>query len=468
MIICRFAVEARPVLSSPAPAAPDLARLLATLRWAERLVVAGEALLLRLPGHPALAARLLADALCGSGHKSIQTGLGLCLQSSADATGDRSESVPGAHHSSRPEAACRAAAAEDARGLQSADPAGLLSPAPAAMDVDQQEADASAGASAAPAPVRPGPCTPGDPDPGQGPVALGVELVDGAERALVEALMQRRPVGVQAAVVEQASAHAGATPSCMRPQNIQSRSAIALRYILQTGYSLAEANARGSALVNLLGHVQRLLRCMGGNDTPALAVSVSLESCPSQALPFWAHKASYEARRMPSYGISQGKLTQAQSVLGCAVGTEPSGIAQPWSVLPAPAKLGPTCNRGFSQERGGARGRRGLGRARAVAVAAGVRGRRPQRRLGGRGGGCWGSPPEVCKPWPPAAAARGAQASWKGLGSRRSGERAGGWGHGLGRAAPYVCARAARRDAAGHGHRGRAVAGQWRGPVIMA
>ena len=45
-------MEARQVLASPAPARPDLARLLATLSWAERVVVAGEALLLRLPGHP--------------------------------------------------------------------------------------------------------------------------------------------------------------------------------------------------------------------------------------------------------------------------------------------------------------------------------------------------------------------------------------------------------------------------------
>ena len=245
MIVCRFAVEARQVLSSPAPAAPDLARLLATLRWAERVVVAGEALLGRLPGHPALAGRLLADALHCSGHDSSQAGPAAALgkhasgaagnlgggggsgggrhehsaaqphaqpqppslPSLAEAPRDRDGGAPGARHSSDPEAAGRAAAAEDTREPQPAGSAGLQNP----MGVNQRGTDTSAGTSAAPAPAQMAPCTPVNPDPAQGPVTLGVELVDGAERALVEALMRRRPVGVEAALAEPAPAHAGAT-----------------------------------------------------------------------------------------------------------------------------------------------------------------------------------------------------------------------------------------------------------------
>ena len=86
----------------------------------------------------------------------------------------------------------------------------------AATNVDLREADLSAGASAAPASMQMAPCTAGNPDPAQGPVALGVELVDGAERALVEALMRRRPVEAEAPA-EEALAHAGAISLCMRP-----------------------------------------------------------------------------------------------------------------------------------------------------------------------------------------------------------------------------------------------------------
>jgi len=140
----RFAAGAVEALSGAEAAAAAVARAAAAFQWAERAVVAGEALLARLPGQPALAARLLADALGSRG-----------------ASG-------GGRPSGRSAAA--AAAAEQARGEQGQernDPA-YASP----------EAHARSG-------------VPAHPDPGPSPVAPGVEVTDRAERALLDGLMRR-------------------------------------------------------------------------------------------------------------------------------------------------------------------------------------------------------------------------------------------------------------------------------------
>lgn len=192
------------MFAAAAPPAVDLARLLATLRWAERAVVAAEALLLRLPGYPALAMRLLADAVgsgdSGGGH---------------DASGDHSQSrggggalppLPHCGKLMKAESPCtdgRSGSVAGGHGHAGADPGrgGLA----AALVVDGQghvclvhpleadeRVDDAVGAAPAAVPMLSVPSNTLT-DPGSGRVAPGIELVGGDERALVDALMRGNP-----------------------------------------------------------------------------------------------------------------------------------------------------------------------------------------------------------------------------------------------------------------------------------
>ncbi len=199
---CRFSTEAQEVFAAAAPPAADLARLLATLRWAERAVVAAEALLLRLPGHPALATRLLADAIgrgdSGGGHdmsgdhpQSHGGGgalpplpqCGKVLEAKSSRTDGRNGRAAGDAATDPGRGGVAAALVVDGQGHV------CLHPMEAGERVDN-----AVGAAPAAVPMLSAPSNTLT-DPGSGRVAPGIELIGGTERALVDALMRGSPTG---------------------------------------------------------------------------------------------------------------------------------------------------------------------------------------------------------------------------------------------------------------------------------
>jgi hypothetical protein len=159
----RFAAGAREALSGADAAAAAVARGAAAFQWAERAVVAGEALLARLPGQPALAARLLADALGSRG-----------------APGGSSPGGGGGGGG-------RGFSGQGLGPAAGADCGGGAAAAQARSEQDPGRPDPACAAPEAPA----WPDAPAHPDPGPSPVAPGVEVTDRAERALLDGLMRR-------------------------------------------------------------------------------------------------------------------------------------------------------------------------------------------------------------------------------------------------------------------------------------
>ena len=142
------------MLGKEEPSDADMAELIGAFAWAERLVVAGEALLARLPGRPALVARLL-DA---------------CLQPMTTSPGPP---APAAHSLSRQTAGVSSAEELDGGRSDGARGAtGSSRPEPAESTAPGARSSSSAG----------------------GVEAAGVDVKDAQDRALLVALMQRQTV----------------------------------------------------------------------------------------------------------------------------------------------------------------------------------------------------------------------------------------------------------------------------------
>ncbi len=140
------------MLGQGAPSGADLAELIGALAWTERLVVVGEALLARLPGRPALAARLL----------------NACLQ---PMTTSPEPHAPATHSLSRQTADMSSAEERDGGKSNNAKGAGKRPEPAESMAPDARISSSDTGLEAA-----------------------GVHVKDAQDRALLVALMQKQMV----------------------------------------------------------------------------------------------------------------------------------------------------------------------------------------------------------------------------------------------------------------------------------
>ncbi|BDA43382.1 Rab3 GTPase-activating protein catalytic subunit [Coccomyxa sp. Obi] len=195
------------VLGHGEPSGADLAELIGALAWAERLVVVGEALLARLPGRPALAARLL-DA---------------CLQPMAISP---EPPAPAAHCPTHHTAGRSSAEERDGGKSNGAKGAGSR-PEPVESTVPDARNSSSAG----------------------GVEAAGVDVKDAQDRALLVALMQKQTVS------------AGHEQDCASSQNESASEASSRATTARCSSSASEAGTQdwGPALQTV-----RVLHCEYG------------------------------------------------------------------------------------------------------------------------------------------------------------------------------------------------------------